>query len=121
MDELKEERAFVERVLKVQGVNVVEDDMFSYTNWQYFYYDPQTMRFALRPVIGIHKRLRNPWELIPNYEQCKQNLWHKPDIVLLMDVFDIGADDYVVGQRCYMNLQDFFDLYPDAHSLLKAM
>lgn len=117
-DQQKEdERSFVKRVLNEQGVYL--DDMFSQRNWEFFHYDPQTMRFAIRIKKG--QRRIDESEVLPNVEQCRTNFWSvgNEQMVVVMYVYEVPSSPiYIAAQRWYMSEKKFIEQYPGAHSLI---
>jgi hypothetical protein len=96
------------------------ETMFSRDNWQFFSYDSETMRFAVRPVRGMHKRMIDEEEVFLNHEECKVCLWGtKEPMVALMDCYLPNAKDFCVFARHkFMSEAEFTELYPKAVSLL---
>lgn len=93
---------------------------FSTDNWQFFHYDPATMRFAVRPVRGMHKRMIDEIELFLNHEECKNCLWGTQErMVFLMDCHMPDDENFCVfGRHKLMTESDFLEQYPKSISLL---
>lgn len=111
-------KRMTEQYISIDGGSM--ETMFSRDNWQFFSYDHETMRFAVRPVRGMHKRMVDAQETFLNHEECKSFLWGtKEPMVFLMDcLFPDGVDYCVFGRNKLMSEAEFIKLYPRAKSLL---
>jgi hypothetical protein len=96
------------------------ESTFSTDSWQFFSYDRETMRFAVRPVRGMHKRMKDEAELFLNHEECKSYLWGKQvSMVFLMDCHLPEDEGFCVfGRNELMTEATFAKQYPRAISLL---
>lgn len=113
--------------------NTSIEGTFTKDNFETFLFDKHTRYAALRPAIGMHKRMHNPMEHMINSHYTKE-LYAKGKLALYRLQFDQGSPsgsdsgasgiDEEEDQCCPMELighvtkEEFLQDYPEAFSLV---
>jgi hypothetical protein len=99
--------------------------MFRDRNFDVFYVVPampgaETMTIAFRPAKGMHRRLWDPMEGLPNIYACKEELWvDPPKVAVYRPYTDEGDERYgILECNDYVLESEFLRDHPNAVDLL---